>query len=222
MPFWDYYLPDKLAGVGFVSAPRTRTTIQVDSGGGEDVNQEWEHPLMRFVAPEATRNWAVVRDLSKHWRLTAGPYRSFPLRDPQDFASCDLVRPNVVPAVTMLDQSLGTGDGFTDRFQIKKRYELGGLTYDRLIYLPVLSTVLVANNGVLMSAADYTVSRRADGVLGGEVLFDVPPLAGHVLTIGFLFDCEVRFESDDQLEQIMRATKVAGFADLTLIEKRPC
>lgn len=216
--FLDQYLPPRVAGVGFVSAARFNTTITVNAGGNETANQNWDHPLMRFVAPEATREWEVVRDLGKHWRITRGPFRTWPLRDPQDFASCDLTRPNVIPTVAMTDQPLGTGDGFTDSFQLIKRYSYGGETYDRTIHLPVLSTVKVSVNGVLKTVTtDYAVSRP-----GGVITFVTPPPNGHLVKAGFLFDCEVRFESDDQLEQIMRATRVAGFADLTLIEVRPC
>lgn len=217
MSFLDQYLPAAVPGVGFVSAPRFKTTIQVSAGGNERRNQEWEHPLHSFVLPEATRQWAVVSALTKHWRIMRGPFRSFPLRDPLDFASKEQVRPNAVPTVTMTDQVIGTGNGFTDRFQLIKTYELGAETYDRTIHLPVLASVLIAVDGVLVPNTDYTVSRP-----GGEVLFDTPPPNGDEITAGFLFDCEVRFESDDQLEQIMRATKQAGFSDLTLIEVRPC
>jgi uncharacterized protein (TIGR02217 family) len=217
MTFFDQYLPAAIPGVGFVSAPRTKTSIQVTAGGNENRNRDWEHPLHRFILPEATRTWAVTRALTLHWRIVHGPWRSFPLRDPLDFASTESTKPNTIPTVTMMDQVIGAGDGFTDRYQLIKTYELGGEDYVRSIYLPVLASVLIAVDGVLVPASEYTVSRP-----GGEVLFDTPPDAGAEITAGFLFDCEVRFESDDQLEQIMRATKVAGFADITLIEVRRC
>lgn len=219
MPFIDEYLSAKVPGLPCISAPMTKTTIQVNAAGRERRNQEWQHPLHRFVLPEAiARDWSVVEDLKKHWLIMAGPFCSWPFRDPLDFASRDLVRPNNVPTVGMADQALGTGDGFTTAFQLRKRYSVGGETYDRDIHLPVLASVVVADNGVLVNAADYAVSRP-----GGVVTFDVAPLAGHALTAGFLFDCEVRFESDDQLEGILRAAVgAAGFADLTLIEARPC
>jgi len=220
MAFVDEYLPAKVLGVGFVSAPRTSTSIQVSAGGGERRNQNWEHPLHRFIAPEATREWAVVQGLLKHWRIMAGPFHSFPLRDPLDFASCDLVKPNLVPTLAMTNQVIGTADGFTDRFQLVKKYVVGSETYTRTVHLPVLASVLVAIDGVLVADTDYTVSRP-----GGEILFDTPPpltAGADIITAGFLFDCEARFESDDQLEQIMRATKLAGFADLNLVEVRAC
>lgn len=211
-------MPSSVPGYPCVSAPRTRTTIQVTFGGNENRNQEWQHPLMRFVLPEAVaRDWDTVQALMKHWRIMAGPFRSFPWRDPLDFASVDLVRPNQVPTVTMTDQAIGTGDGFTDTFQLVKTYSVGAETCQRTIHLPVLATVLVADNGVLVDPANYAVSRP-----GGEIQFDTPPVAGHAITAGFLFDNEVRFESDDAMEGILRAHRAAGFADLSLIEVRPC
>lgn len=219
MPFLDAYMPDEVPGYPCVSAPRTKTTIQVNAGGTERRNQEWEHPLMRFVMPEGVREWSVVQSLGKMWRITSGPYKSFAWRDPLDFSSGDLVVPNpeTAPTPTMIDQTIGTGDGFTDSFQLTKTYTYGGSTYVRDIHLPVLATVLVADNGSLVSSGDYTVTRP-----GGVITFDTPPLAGHVIKAGFLFDVEVRFEADDVFEGILRTWQAGGFADLTLIEVRPC
>jgi uncharacterized protein (TIGR02217 family) len=98
-----------------------------------------------------------------------------------------------------------------------KTYSVGPETYQRPIYLPVLSSVKVAADGVLVPSADYTVSRP-----GGVVTFDVPPLAGVEVTAGYMFDVEVRFESDDAFEGILRTYAIGGFADITLIELRPC
>lgn len=219
MAFLDIYMPEEIPGYPCVSAPRTKTTIQVNAGGGERTNQEWEHPLMKFVLPEGVRNWDVVQSLAKMWRITAGPAKSFAWRDPLDFSSGDLDAPNpeVDPVPVMTDQVIGTGDGFTDSFQLTKTYSYGSESYERPIYLPVLSTVVVAVDGVLIDEADYTVSRP-----GGIVGFDVPPAAFSSITAGFLFDVEVRFESDDAFEGILRTWQTGGFADITLIEKRPC
>jgi uncharacterized protein (TIGR02217 family) len=223
MSFLDIYLPEAIGGYGWVSAPRWKTTIQVNASGKERRNQEWEHPLHNFINPEiiARPDTATLTDLKKHWLITAGPFNSFPLRDPLDKATFDHL-PNEFDAdvalqITMTDQAIGTGDGFTDSFQLIKTYSRSGETYDRTIYLPVLSTVVIADNGVLVPDTDYTVSRP-----GGVVTFDTPPTNGHTITAGFMFDCEVRFESDDQLEQIVRTWQAAGAADLSLVEVRPC
>lgn len=220
MSFIDEYMPDEIPGYPCISAPRFKTTIQVSAGGNERRNQEWEHPLHQFILPEAiARQWEPVEALKKHWLITKGPLHTFPWLDPHDFASCDLVKPNLEPTVTMTDQFLGNTDGFTDTYQLVKTYSVGGETYDRIIRLPILDSVVVAIDGVLIPDTDYTVSRP-----GGEVLFDVPPpLSGPgIITAGFLFDVEVRFESDDAFEGILRSYQVGGFADITLIEVRPC
>jgi uncharacterized protein (TIGR02217 family) len=223
MPFVDQYMPAKVPGTPCVSAPRTKTTINMDSGGHEQRNQEWEHPLMKFVLPEAVaRDWDTVQELMKHWRVMAGPWRSWPWRDPLDFASCDLDKPNKLPPPSATDQQLGIGDGITETFQLVKRYTLGSESYVRTIHLPVLASLVIAIDGAIVDPSTYAVSRP-----GGVVTFDTAPAApylGHaqVITAGFLFDCEVRFESDDAMEAILRAHRAAGFADLTLIEVRPC
>jgi uncharacterized protein (TIGR02217 family) len=221
--FVDQYMPSKVPGYPCASSPRTKTTIQVDSGGGEQRNQDWEHPLHRFVLPEAAgRDWAVIEALMKHWRVMRGPFRSFPWRDPLDKASIDLRIPDepdieLQARISANDQAIGTGTGFTDSFPLVKTYSVGPETYQRPIYLPVLSSVKVAADGVLVPSADYTVSRP-----GGVVTFDVPPLAGVEVTAGYMFDVEVRFESDDAFEGILRTYAIGGFADITLIELRPC
>lgn len=224
MSFIDEYMPEEVPGYPCISAPRFKTTIQVTSGGNERRNQEWEHPLHTFIIPEAVaRNTEVVNNLRKHWFITKGPLHSFPWRDPMDKASIDHV-PNLPDdeledLISETDQYIGTADGFTDTFQLVKTYNVGGNLYDRTIRLPLVSTVLIAIDGVLISDGDYIVTRP-----GGEVVFNVPPpdTGPGIITAGFLFDVEVRFESDDAFEGIVRTWQAGGFSDLTLIEVRPC
>lgn len=222
MSFIDEYMPEEVPGYPCISAPRFKTTIQVSAGGNERRNQEWEHPLHTFIIPEAVaRDTDVVNNLRKHWFITKGPLHSFPWRDPLDKASIDHV-PNLPDddledLISETDQFVGNTDGFTDTFQLVKTYSVAGNLYDRTIYLPVVDTVLVAIDGVLVADSEYTVSRP-----GGEIIFNVPPAAGDQITVGFLFDVEVRFESDDAFEGIVRTWQAGGFSDLTLIEVRRC
>lgn len=216
--FVDEYMPPQVPGYPCISAPRFKTSIQVTAGGNERRNREWVHPLHKFILPDAEgRQWPVVDALMKHWRVMGGPECSWPWRDPLDFASRDLLEPNVAPPITEADQLIGVGDGFTDSFALVKRYEVGSRTYDRPIYLPVLDTVLIAIDGVVVDPADYTVSRP-----GGIVQFATPPGDTLDITAGYLFDVEVRFESDEAIEGILQTYRVGGFADITLIEVRPC
>jgi uncharacterized protein (TIGR02217 family) len=218
MSFIDTYLPEEVPGYPCVSVPRTKTSINVSAGGGEQRNQEWEHPLHRFILPDAPgRQWEIIESLKKHWLIMAGPANSFPFRDPLDFASRDLVKPNIEPTLAGADQVLGTADGARQSFQLQKTYTRGAQTYVRPIYLPVLSSVIVTANNVLVPDTDYTVTRT-----GGVVTFDTAPESGVVIRAGFLFDCEVRFESDEQLEAILRTFAVGGFSEIVLVEVRRC
>lgn len=222
MSFIDEYMPEEVPGYPCISAPRFRTTIQVTAGGNERRNQEWEHPLHQFILPEATRGGGdVVNGLRDHWYIMKGPLHSFPWADPLNKASIDH-KPNLpddelLALISRTDQTLGTGDGFTDSFQLVRRYTVGSEIYVRKIYHPVLSSVVVEKNGGLVNSADYTVSRTT-----GIITFDTPPANGHVIKAGFLFDVEVRFESDDVFEGIVRTWQAGGFSDITLIEVRPC
>ena len=218
MSFRDIYLPSAVPGYPCISVPRTKTSILVTAGGGERRNQEWEHPLHCFILPEAPgRDWQVVESLKNHWLNVSGPAYSFPFRDPLDFASCLLTKPNLVPATSDTDQEIGIGTGFTTSFQLVKKYTTASYTYTRTIHLPVLATVEIAIDSVPIPDTDYSISRP-----GGIVTFDVAPGVGAEITAGFLFDCEVRFENDNVLESVLRSFQVGGFADITLVEVRAC
>lgn len=223
MSFVDQYLPDHVPGYPCISAPRFKTRIAVTAGGREKRNREWEHPLWRFSLPEAPgRNPDVIYALQDHWLALGGPENSFPFRDPMDKASVQLVAPNeddddVLARISATDQAIGTGDGLTRAFQLVKRYASGSQTYVRRIALPVLDSVVVAVDGVLVPDTEYSVTRH-----GGVVTFDTAPDADAAITAGFLFDVEVRFEDDDVFEGIVRTYQVGAFAALDLIEVRPC
>jgi uncharacterized protein (TIGR02217 family) len=151
----------------------------------------------------------------------AGPAHTWPFRDPLDFASLALPDANVAPTVTMTDQVLGTGDGAITSFQLQKTYTRGSQTYTRLIHLPIVNTVLVSIGGAdpagFSPPINWTVSRP-----GGVVEFESPPGPGAIIRAGFLFDVEVRFEGDDAFDGIVRSYQISGFADVNLVEVRPC
>lgn len=214
--FRDVYAPSDMPGYPCISSPRTSTTITQSSSGAEHANQNWEHPLWRYTLPEAVRSHASFEAVKAHWLVMAGPAYTWPFRDPMDFASVDLTAPNTVPTVSMSDQTIGTGDGAATSFQLKKTYVRGAYSYARKIELPVVSSVLVSVNGV-SQAGNFSVSRP-----GGVVTLNSAPAPGQLVKAGFLFDVEVRFESDDVLDGIVRSYQVSGFADIPLVGVRSC
>lgn len=217
MRFIDEYLPACIPGYPCVSAPVWGNVISRVASGAENVRQIWEHPLHSFTLPVAARKQEIVEGLKNMWMVTAGNARTFPFRDPLDFASVPLVQPNQAPVTGMLDQVIGTGDGFETNFQLVKTYTFGIESYDRLIYLPILDSVAVAFDGVVVDPNDYTVTRP-----GGIIVFDTAVPDGVEVTAGFLFDVEVRFSDNDTYAGVMRAYTVAGFENINLVEVRPC
>lgn len=219
--FVDEYMPDEVPGFPCISSPRWSTDLQQVDSGAERANQRWEHPLHSFVLPDAIREHATFEAIHSHWLVMRGPLQSFPFRDPLDFASVVLVQPNLIPTLSRTDQSFGTGDGVTKIFQLKKQYAVGAQSYTRNIIHPVVSTVIIGVDG----ADPETFSPSNVGVvdrLTGKVTFDFAPNPGAALTAGFLFDVEVRFDSDDAFDGIVKTYGVSGFADIALTEVRGC
>jgi uncharacterized protein (TIGR02217 family) len=225
--FKDIHLPEGVVGYPTSSAPRFSTSIVSVSSGAEQRNQNWSRPLHRFNLAEAVRDQATYAALAAHWLNMRGPAFGFPFRDPLDFASVAQPAANVAPPISRTDVVLGAGDGLTRHFQLVKRYALTdpvtGETdeFVRPITLPIVSTLLVGVDGEdpegFSVPLEWTVSRP-----GGVIEFSTAPEEGAEITAGFLFEVPVRFEADDSFEGIVRNYRVSGFADLTLIELRPC
>ena len=206
--FNDFDFSQKIPGYPCISSPRWSTDlIQVDSGA-EKVNQRWEHPLHTFTLPNAIRDHDTFEDVHEIWMAMRGPLFTFPFRDPLDFASVDLVTSNTVPTLSRTDQVLGTGDGVKTKFQLIKSYSRGSQTYNREIIHPILSTFVVGidGNDPTTISPSFTVSvSRTTGI----VTFDPAPPPGVSVTAGFLFDVEVRFESDTAFDGIVQTFSVS-------------
>lgn len=251
-PFLDVYLDELILSSPFQSNPKWSTTITVASSGDEGRNQNWQHPLRSYSAPEAVRDQATFEAIQDHWLCTGGPYASWAFTDPLDFATVGLETPSMgpedpiipPPTISGTDQIYGAGDGDTRVFQLTKAYVKalnggGQISYVRPIYLPQLdSVVLLMNPGGIFdqwyAPADvpsdaggpytYEISRP-----GGEVTFtpaptgpDGPTSAACQLGWGGYFDVEVRFEGDDVFAGIVQSYRVSGFAAVTFIETRSC
>jgi uncharacterized protein (TIGR02217 family) len=217
--FADVYVSDKIRGWPCISVPRFSTAITQADSGAEQANRRWQHPLYTYRLPEAIRNHGDFESIRDHWLVMGGPAKTWPWRDPLDFASRALFLPNKSDAVVATDQVIGTGNGIANSFQLTKRYVRGAVTYDRPILLPVVSSVLVAIDGAppISLGLTWLVSRP-----GGVLTFSAPVPNGAVITAGYLFDVEVRFERDDSFEGIAKAYAASGFSDLDLISVRSC
>jgi uncharacterized protein (TIGR02217 family) len=219
--FIDVALDDCVPGYPAFSSPRWSTRIVMVDSGAEQVNQRWEHPLHAYTLPEAVREHEVFEAIHDHWLVMRGPVHTFPFRDPLDFASVALAGPNTAPTVSGLDQVIGTGDGTTLTYQLTKTYTRGPESYTRNVYHPVVSSVVVTVGGADPLTFSPPLTWSVDRLTGG-ITFDAAPDNGDVIRAGYLYDVEVRFESDEAFDGIVRTFGLGGFADINLIEVRPC
>jgi len=215
MRFRDVYLDPCVPGYPAISSPMWSTNITRVASGAEQANQRWAEPIMSYSLPDAVRSMDIFNALWNHWMVMKGAAHTFPWRDPMDFASVPLDAPNTIPDISMLDQVIGIGDGVTTSFQLIKTYTAGVYSYVRSISKPIVSSVVVAVDGV--SNPSFTVNRN-----NGVLTFISPPAIDDVITAGYLFDVEVRFAADDVMSGIVRSLGVGGFGSIDLIEVRGC
>ena len=144
-----------------------------------------------------------------------------------------LDEPNVEPPISGSDQPLGVGDGFTYTFQIIKRRTLAGQNYDRPIFLPLTDTFEMLMSSPFWGGLPPTAPGSVGSTWGGPYTFTVDrlggivtvnpiPQAGLVMTCGYLFDTEVRWEADDSFDQIVHSLETSGASPITLVEVRRC
>ncbi len=190
-------MPLALAATG---GPERRVEIIPLVSGGEVRNATWAGSRRRWDVGSAVTRIETLQEIIAFFEARGGRLHGFRFRDVLDARSSP---PGVEPSP--LDQSIGVGDGEQTAFALTKAY--GG--YKRRIWKPVANSVAVAVAGV---AAEAEVDTGA-----GLVRFaEAPPMGAHV-TAGFLFDCPVRFDTD-QLEVSLEAFGAGRIVRIPLIE----
>jgi uncharacterized protein (TIGR02217 family) len=203
MPFDDVTFPIEIGAEASVS-PSFSTNVVTSASGNEYRNSNWQQARLRFDAGPGIRGDAEVETLLGFFRARRGAAVGFRFRDPYDFSSNGMSG-----APSAADQPIGTGDGATVRFRLKKTYEGGE---ERRITRAVAGSVRVAVDSV-ERASGWTLEPL------GEIVFAAPPADGASITAGFLFDVPVRF-AEDRLD-VNRATFLAGEApSVPLVEIR--
>jgi uncharacterized protein (TIGR02217 family) len=175
--------------------PGRRTEIVTLGSGHEERNAVWAGSRRRYDIGSGIRTLDDLSAVIAFFEARAGQLYGFRFRDFADGKSC---APGATPAAT--DQALGTGDGATREFQLRKAYADTAASHVRDIVKPVAGSVLVAVDGVAPGGG-FAVDAAT-----GLVTFDAAPADGAALTAGFLFDTPVRFDTDTL------SVNLAGFA----------
>ncbi|CAN7769781.1 DUF2460 domain-containing protein [Mesorhizobium sp. LjNodule214] len=154
--------------------PVFQTTVIQLMGGYEDRNQDWPIALWKYEVELRNRPIAEIRAFQRHVLGRRGSMHVFPLRDPIDN--------------TLTDENIGTGNGVTLEFQIKKTYADDDRPYRRPI--AIVSNLVVKVDGVTqVEAVDFNTE---DGWIG----FASAPTAGQAITVSCDFLIPVKYEAD--------------------------
>jgi uncharacterized protein (TIGR02217 family) len=210
MSFHETRFPTAIAR-GAHGGPERRTDVVVLGSGAEERNSRWADSRRTYNAGYGVRTLDDLHAVIAFFEERRAKLHGFRWHDASDFKSCAPER-----APTMLDQSLGLGDGTRTRFDLQKKYGTSFAPYTRRITKPVAGSVLVAVNGVLDPIANHLIDTTT-----GTVIFQPGhvPAVGATITAGFQFDVPVRFDTD-KLEINLSGFRSGAIPSIPLIEIR--
>jgi len=206
MAFHDVLFPLQL-GFGAAGGPEFSTQVVVTGSGHEQRNSQWSDARQYYDAGVGVRSEADLSLLIGFFRARRGQAYGFRFNDPLDNNSA---RPG--EAVSALDQPLGHGDGGRTRFALVKFYGEGVDMQARRISRPVPASVMVAIDGVMLTAG-WSIGE------GGHVDFDEPPPQDSLVTAGFHFDVPVRF-AVDRIDVSISGWRAGELPSVPLVEVR--
>lgn len=198
MAFVETRFPADIA-YGSSGGPEYSTDVVITQSGYEQRNSNWSQARARYNVAHGVKTQAQLDALIAFFRARKGKADGFRFKDWSDYQA--------------ITQNIGTGDGTTTQFQLKKNYTSGGITEERIISKPVSGTVSMYLGGVLQ-VSGYTLNTAT-----GVVLFSSAPASGVAISADFEFDVPVRFDTD-RLSASLDAYGVQSWSDIPLIEIR--
>jgi len=197
MGFVETQFPTDIS-YGSSGGPEYATDVVATNSGHEQRNANWEQARARYNVAHGVKTKAQLDALIAFFRARKGRAYGFRFKDWTDFQATE---------------TLGTGDGITTIYQLRKSYLSGGVTETRIIRKPVLGTVQVYKNGALQTTGVGVNSST------GEVTFVTAPAVGQVISASFQFDVPVRFDTD-RLSASLDAYGIHSWLDIPLVEVR--
>ncbi|HQZ12748.1 MAG TPA: DUF2460 domain-containing protein [Devosia sp.] len=183
--------------LGARGGPERATDIVTLASGREERNSRWAHSRRRYNAGYGVKSRADMQAVLAFFEERRGRFHAFLWRDALDHSA--------------VDQVIGAGDGTAVSLQLSKAYGAAFDPYVRPITKPVVGTVEVRVDGVVVPV-------DVDA-LTGVVTFDVAPDAGAAITASFEFDVPVRFDID-RLDIELTSFDAADAPSIPLIEVR--
>ena len=207
MSFHEVRFPDNISR-GARGGPERRTQIVEMASGDEERNGSWADSRRRYDASYGIRKADDLAAVTAFFEARRGRLYGFRWKDWADYKSS---LPSASPGTT--DQTIGTGTGAANSFQLVKLYTSGAQFWTRTITKPVAGTVVMALNGVTQITG-WTVNTTT-----GTVTFAAAPAPGVVIAAGFEFDVPVRFDTDT-LDVTLDFERLGSITSIPLIEVR--
>lgn len=211
MSFHETRFPSAIS-LGADGGPERRTDVVVLGSGYEERNSRWANSRRSYNAGYGVKSLDDLYTVIAFFEERRGRLYGFRWKDPMDFKSCP-----PLGVTSALDQTIGTGDGTSAAFQLKKIYGSAHAPWSRDITKPVAGTVSVAVDGdVRTHGTHFTVDTTAGIVtfLPGWI-----PDAGASITAGFEFDVPVRFDTD-KLEISLSGFRSGAIPNIPIVEVR--
>ena len=211
MAFHEVRFPTEISR-GAHGGPERRTDVVVLGSGHEERNSRWAHSRRSYNAGYGVKSLDDLYAVIAFFEERRGRLYGFRWRDHGDWKSCP---PEQTPSA--LDQVIGTGDGTTSLFQLKKTYGALYAPCSREIRKPIDGSVLVAVAGAVQTPGTAFTGDPATGriqFLAGHV-----PATGAAVTAGFVFDVPVRFDTD-KLELSLQGVRHGGIPNIPIVEIR--
>lgn len=175
MAFIETRFPVDIA-FGSSGGPEYSTDIVIVQSGHEQRNANWSQARAKYNVAHGVKTQAQLDALIAFFRARKGRADGFRFKDWADYK--------------VTGQNIGTGNGTTTVFQLKKTYTSGSGSETRTITKPVSGTIAIYKDAVLQSSG-YTADTT-----NGQITFSVAPANGVVITADFEFDVPVRFDTD--------------------------
>src|SRR5690606_26349137 len=211
MSFHEVRFPTAISR-GAVGGPERRTDVVVLGSGHEERNSRWADSRRSYNAGYGVKSLDDLHSVIAFFEERRGRLYGFRWRDHADWKSCP---PEQAPAAT--DQLIGTGDGTTAIFQLRKTYGSAHAPWSREIKKPVEGSVIVAIDGVSQTEGiDFSLN-----TVTGIIEFGpgrIPP-PGAQITAGFAFDVPVRFDTD-RLEVNLQGFRHGAIPNIPIVEIR--
>lgn len=190
------------------------SVLTLDSGALSPISR-WPNARRKYDVRYGLRTIEDLTTVYEFYLGRDGVSRGFRFQDPLDYTTASDHR----GAVDDEDVTIGSGDGSTTQFQLKKTYTSGARTVTRTIEKPQSGTVVVALDGSAQTeGVDFTVDTST-----GLITFTTAPTGGgspQTITAGFKFDVPVMFseEIDDVLEISLDEYEAGAIPSIPLVE----